>query len=49
MTAGLDDQASKVTGNDTETTDALDTERTVIVKAQLHNPGDFKGEFDFNP
>lgn len=48
MTAGLGFiNAVKVTGNDTETTlDAMDTERTVIVKAQLHNPvSDFKGEF----
>ena len=40
MTAGLALlNAVKVTGSDSETTlDAMDTERTVIVKASLHNP-----------
>jgi hypothetical protein len=48
MTAGLGFiNAVKVTGNDTETTlDAMDTERTVILKAKLHNTlPEFAGEF----
>jgi len=48
MTAGLGFiNAVKVTGSDSETTlDAMDTERTVIVKASLHNPiNEFTGEF----
>ena len=48
MTAGLGFiSAVKVTGSDSETSlDAMDTERTVILKAILHNPvADFKGEF----
>tara|TARA_B100000927_G_scaffold256031_1_gene223120 strand:+ start:2926 stop:3678 length:753 start_codon:yes stop_codon:yes gene_type:complete len=48
MTAGLGFiNAVKVTGSDSETTlDAMDTERTVIVKASLHNPiTEFSGEF----
>jgi hypothetical protein len=48
MTAGLGFiNAVKVTGSDSETLlDAMDTERTVIVKAKLHNAvPDFNGEF----
>lgn len=48
MTAGLGFiNAVKVTGTDSETSlDAMDTERTVIVKAKLHNPvTEFVGEF----
>jgi len=48
MTAGLGFiNAVKVTGNDTETTlDAMDTDRTVILKAKLHNTQpEFVGEF----
>ena len=48
MTAGLGFiNAVKVSGSDSETTlDAMDAERTVIVKASLHNPmPEFVGEF----
>ena len=48
MTAGLGFiNAVKVTGEESSTTlDAMDTERTVIVKASLHNPiTEFNGEF----
>jgi len=48
MTAGLGFiNAVKITGSDNETSlDAMDTERTVIVKATLHNAlPEFKGEF----
>lgn len=48
MTAGLGFiSAVKVSGSDTETTlDAMDTERTVILKASMHNPiTEFQGEF----
>lgn len=48
MTAGLGFiNAVKVSGSDSETLlDAMDAERTVIVKASLHNPmSEFVGEF----
>jgi len=48
MTAGLGFiSAVKITGTDAETTlDAMDAERTVILKAKLHNPvTEFNGEF----